>query len=80
MKKWLRRGALAKALGTTSPTVKYYTALGIFPVQRRTDHGQNLYDFDSVKEKYARVRELKEKRLTIQEIRDRLKIEVLIQD
>lgn len=80
MKKWLRRGDLAKALGTTPPTVKYYTSLGFFPVNRKTDHGQYLYDLETIRERFLRIRELKDKRLTIEEIRDRLKIDVLMQD
>lgn len=80
MKRWLRRGELAKQLGITTPTVKYYTTLGLFPVQKRTHHGQYLYDIEEIKPRYFRIRELKEKRLTIQEIKDRLKIEVLMRD
>lgn len=80
MKKFLRRGELAKTLGITTPTVKYYTALGLFPVQTKTDHGQYLYDVETIKARYFRIREFKEKRLTIQEIQDRLKIEVLMRD
>ncbi len=80
MKKFLRRGALAKALGITTPTVKYYTTLGLFPVHKRTDHGQYLYDEDEIRGRFHRIREFKEKRLTIEEIKDRLKIEVLINE
>ena len=80
MKRWLRRGALAKALGISMPTVKYYTAFGLFPVQKKTDHGQYLYDLEEIKPLYFRIKELKEKRLTMQEIKDRLQIEVLIRD
>ncbi len=80
MKQWLRRGDLAKALETTSPTIKYYTATGLLPVQKKTDHGQYLYDLEESRQRFARIQELKEKRFTIQEIKDRLQIEVLIQD
>lgn len=80
MKKFLRRGDLAKALGIPRPTVKYYTSLGLFPIKKKTDHGQYLYDLEEIQQRHLRIREFKEKRLSIQEIQDRLKIEVLIQD
>ena len=80
MKEWLRRGELAKVLGIPVPTVKYYTALGLFLVRKKTDHGQYLYHRDETRQRYLRVRELKDKRLTIREIKDRLQIEVLIRD
>ena len=74
----MRRSQLAKALGTTMPTVKYYTSLGLFSVQKKTNHGQYLYNFEEVRLRYMRIQELKEKRLTIQEIKDRLQIEILM--
>jgi len=80
MKRWLRRGELAKALGTTSPTLKYYTAIGLLPADKRTPHGQYLYDMGTVKERFDRIRQLKEDRLTLDEIKDRLKIELLMRD
>ena len=80
MKKWLRRGELAKALGTTTPTVKYYTSLGLFPVFKKTEHGQFLYDIETLKHRYQRIQELKEKRHTIEEIKDLLQVEHLIKD
>ena len=80
MKTFLRRGEIAKQLKIPSPTVKYYTALGIFPVGKKTDHGQYLYDLDQIRELYGRIKEFKEKRLTIQEIKDRLQVEVLMKD
>ena len=80
MKKWLRRGELAKTLGIPQPTVKYYTSLGLFSVQNKTRHGQFLYDLEEIKRRYSRIQEFKAKRLTIEEIKERLKIEILIQD
>ncbi|MDP3921653.1 MAG: MerR family transcriptional regulator [Candidatus Omnitrophota bacterium] len=80
MKRLMRRTELARALGTTPPTVKYYTSLGLFPVEKKTDHGQYLYNYEAVKGRYVRILELKEKRLRIDEIKDRLRIEVLIQN
>lgn len=68
-KKWVRRSELAKILGTTSPTVKYYTALGFFPVQKKTDHGQYLYDSEKMKVIFDRIMQLKSERYTIEEIK-----------
>lgn len=68
-KKWVRRSELAKILGTTSPTVKYYTALGFFPVQKKTDHGQYLYDSEKMKTIFDRITQLKSERYTIEEIK-----------
>lgn len=78
--KHLRRSELARRLGTTPPTVKYYTSVGLFPVAGKTPHGQFLYDFETVKLRYDRIQELKNKRLTVEEIKDRLQIEVLMLD
>ncbi len=80
MDDWLRRGQLAKALGIPMPTVKYYTALGLFPVQKKTDHGQYLYHLGEMRQRFERIQDMKQKRLTIQEIRDRLKIELMLAD
>lgn len=79
-KKLLRRGEFAKALGIPDPTVKYYTRLGLFSVKNKTRFGQFLYDLEPMKQRYARIKELKAKRLTIEEIKDRLKMDVLIED
>lgn len=80
MNDWIRRGQLAKALGIPTPTVKYYTALGLFPVQKKTDHGQYLYNLDEIRRRFDRIQEMKMKRLTIQEIQDRFKIELVLSD
>lgn len=74
MNNWLRRGKLAQALGISSPTVKYYTALGFFPVQKKTAHGQYLYNLDEIQQRYYIIKELKERRFTMQEIKERLVI------
>lgn len=80
MRKGVRRGQLARILEIPIPTVKYYTALGLFPIQSRTENGQYLYDLDKIRERYSRIQEFKKKRLTIQEIKDRLQMEKLIED
>jgi DNA-binding transcriptional MerR regulator len=37
-------GALAKATGLTTPTIRYYEDIGLLPPARRTEGGQRLYD------------------------------------
>ena len=74
MKKWVRRGELAKILGTTSPTVKYYTSMGLFPVCKKTDHGQYLYDCDEMRERFQLIQSLKRQRFTIVEIKKQLAV------
>lgn len=78
MENWLRRGKLAQALGISSPTVKYYTALGFFPVQKRTAHGQYLYNLDEIQRRFYFIKGLKEKRFTMQEIKERLLTELAV--
>ena len=74
-KNWVRRGKLAKQLGIPVPTVTYYTALGFFPVPQKTAHGQHLYDLEDIRQRYAQIKELKEKRLTMQEIKNHFAME-----
>ena len=72
MKNWVRRGRLAKALGIPAPTIKYYTALGLFPVPGKTPRGQYLYDLEDIRRRYAAIKKLKEKRFTIPEIKQKV--------
>ena len=80
IKNWVRRGKLAQALGIPTPTVKYYTAMGFFPVPKKTTYGQHLYDLEDIRQRYACIKELKEKRLTVQEIKDRLAGELMMRN
>lgn len=73
MKQLVRRGELAKLLGTTSPTVKYYTSMGLFLVSGKTDHGQYLYDPVEMRERFKIIQNLKRRRLTIEEIQEELR-------
>ena len=68
LKTWVRRGKLAEALGIPASTIKYYTALGLFLVSKKTPRGQYLYNLDDIRQRYAAIKELKDKRFTIQEI------------
>ena len=79
MAKLVRKGHLAKELNLPWPTVKYYTKVGLFRIADRTPHGQHLYDLEITRERIERIRGLKAKRLTIEEIIDRLKLEAIVQ-
>lgn len=72
---FVRRGKLATFLGIPEPTVKYYTQVRLFEPAGKTPHGHLLYDQVEMQRRYARIKELKKKRLTIQEILDRFLIE-----
>ncbi len=80
MDQWVRRGKLAKILGIPTPTVKYYTSLGLFPVGKKTMHGQYLYEVHTIQGRYTKIQEMKQKRFTIQEIRDRFQMEFVLAD
>ena len=41
-------GALAKATGVTTPTVRYYEEIGLLPVAARSASGQRVYDDDDI--------------------------------
>ena len=71
----VRRGRLAKFLGIPEPTVKYYTEVRLFEPSSKTPNGHLLYDQQEMQRRYLRIKELKKKRLTIQEILDRFLIE-----
>ncbi|MFC1668109.1 MerR family transcriptional regulator [Chlamydiota bacterium] len=73
----LRRGSLAKELHLPWPTVKYYQEQGLFPIAKRTPHGHNLYDINKIKEVFQSIKALKQQRLTIDEIKNRLIIKNL---
>ncbi len=71
----VRRGKLARFLGIPEPTVKYYTQVGLFESAAKTPNGHLLYSAVEMQKKYARIKELKKKRLTIEEILERFLIE-----
>jgi len=75
----VRKGQLAKELNLSWPTVKYYSKVGLFPMAAKTPNGQHLYNLAIIRERYGRIRELKRKRHTINEIRDLLKMEAIVQ-
>ncbi len=62
-------------LAIPEPTVKYYTEVGLFEPSSKTPNGHLLYDPSQMRARYERIKELKKKRHTIQEILDRFLIE-----
>ena len=67
----LKIGALAKAVGVTVPTVRYWTSEGLLEVADVTASGYQLYAPDMV-ERCAVIQKLKQQRLTLAEIKQRL--------
>ena len=45
----LKIGALAKQVGTSSPTIRYYESIGLLPAATRQAGGQRTYDADDVR-------------------------------
>lgn len=70
----LRIGELAKITGETIHTLRYWTKMGLLVVADYTQGGYQLYSPDTV-ERVKQIRKLQqEKRLTIEEIKEALKI------
>ena len=67
----MKIGALAKAVGATVPTIRFWTAEGLLDVEEVTASGYQMYSPDMV-ERCKRIMKLKEQRLTLAEIKARL--------
>ncbi len=67
----LKIGALAKAVGVTVPTIRFWTSEGLLEVAEVTASGYQLYAPDMV-DRCAEIRRLKDKRVTLAEIKKRL--------
>lgn len=67
----MKIGALAKAAGTTVPTIRFWTAEGLLTVANVTASGYQLYSPEMVT-RCELIRKLQQQRLTLAEIRDRL--------
>ena len=61
-------GELAEVSGTRLTTLKYYTELGILPFNQAEKRLTRKYKEGEALERLEKIKELKEKRLTIQEI------------
>ena len=63
-------GELAEVSGTRLTTLKYYTELGILPFNQAEKRLTRKYKKGEALERLEKIKELKEKRLTIKEIVD----------
>lgn len=72
MSKLVKRKDVCRMLGISPSKVNFYTTQGLFPLEGRTQGGYGLYDSDTIRSRFARITELKEERLTISEIRERI--------
>ena len=61
-------GKLSEVSGTRLTTLKYYTELGILPFNQAEKRLTRKYKEGEVLERLEKIKELKEKRLTIKEI------------
>jgi len=61
-------GELSEVSGTRLTTLKYYTELGILPFNQAEKRLTRKYKKEDVLERLEKIKELKEKRLTIKEI------------
>jgi len=66
--KVLTIGELAEVSGVRLTTLKYYTELGILPFNQAEKRLTRKYKEGKALERLDKIRELKEKRLTIKEI------------
>jgi len=72
MSKLVKRKDICRMLGVSPSKVNFYTTQGLFPLKGRTQGGYGLYDSDTIRSRFIRITELKEDRLTIAEIREKI--------
>jgi DNA-binding transcriptional MerR regulator len=63
-------GELAEVSGTRLTTLKYYTELRILPFNQAEKRLTRKYNKEEALERLEKIKEMKEKRLTIKEIID----------
>lgn len=61
-------GALAKAAGVTTPTVRYYEEIGLLPKAERTSAGQRSYGQDDVS-RLTLIRQCRDFGFSIEQVR-----------
>ena len=66
--KVLTIGELAEVSGVRLTTLKYYTELGILPFNQGGERLTRKYKKEKALERLEKIKELKEKRLTIKEM------------
>ena len=67
----LKIGTMAKRVGETVPTLRYWTKEGILNVSRVTESGYHLYGPEALA-RIEHIQEMKRQRLTLREIKDAL--------
>lgn len=67
----LKIGELAKQTGESNSTIRHWTKEGLLEVAEVTEAGYQLYSHDMA-HRIKKINELKEQRLTLQEIKERL--------
>ena len=72
MSKLVKRKDICRILGISPSKVNFYTTQGLFPLEGRTPGGYGLYDPEKIQARYRRITDLKDERLTILEIRERI--------
>lgn len=70
--KLLKIGELAKATNQTVPTIRHWTKEGLLQVAEVTESGYQMFSEEMVK-RVNKIQEMKEKRLTLIEIKESLK-------
>ncbi|MFC1517206.1 MerR family DNA-binding transcriptional regulator [Candidatus Margulisiibacteriota bacterium] len=68
----LKAGELAKRFGILTSTIRYYTNIGLLQSDGRSPGGYNLYDFMKAKGALDKIKHLKDKRFTLDEIKEKL--------
>ena len=69
--KLLKIGELAKATNQTVPTIRHWTKEGLLQVAEITESGYQMYSEEMI-ERVRRIEEMKEKRMTLNEIKESL--------
>ena len=70
--KSLKIGELAKQAGESNSTIRYWTERGLLSIADITESGYRLHAPETV-ERIGRIQTLKERRLTLRAIKDRLR-------
>ena len=68
----LKIGALAKAVGVTVPTIRFWTSLGLLKIADKSPGGYQLYSPEMIA-RGGRIQQLKQQRLSLAEIRVQLR-------
>jgi DNA-binding transcriptional MerR regulator len=61
-------GTLARRVGTTAPTIRYYEEIGLLPRAERRENGQRSYGNDAT-ERLTFIRRCREVGFSIEEVR-----------